>query len=603
MQAIILAAGMGKRLGELTSGNTKCMVEVNGIKLIDRMLKQLSAYPLTQIIIVIGYKGKELKDYIRVHFQNLPLIFVENLIYDKTNNIYSLWLAKDLIAKEETILLESDLIFEDKVLDLAINSHYKNCSLVAKYEPWMDGTMVRIDDESNIINFIPKKAFKYNDIDYYYKTVNIYKFSKEFLNDHYLPFLNAYIKVLGENEYYEQVLRVITLIDSVDLKALPITGLKWYEIDDVQDLKIAETIFAEPKIKLEKLDKANGGFWRYPSLINFNNTVNPYFPPVILKEELMNNLPELIKNFPSSKNIDRIILKKYFNIKEEYIRINNRLDYELLNYLKKTNKKIGVLGNYDYIKTEETKDIIFLSPTEKNFTYNIENIKSLIEDYNIEILLIYNPDNISGNFIKNKNLFSLLEWTKNRNTTIIINESLFDFVNVKEESSLIKNEILEYYANLIIIKNLSYAYGIPGLSISIFASSKEQNLSIFEEDFNMTSLAEYYMQIFGKYEKNFIHSIKKLHETKTSFYRKLKKLKSLCIIESETNFFLCKISSAINIDNLLDYMIENNIYIKKNSLPIYPADSNYIKIGILEEDKNNHLIKILEEFENRYLVK
>lgn len=81
--------------------------------------------------------------------------------------------------------------------------------LVTKYESWMDGTMVCINDERNIVNFIPKKAFKYSDTDFYYKTVNIYKFSREFSTNHYVPFLNAYLRVLGNNEYYEQVLRVI----------------------------------------------------------------------------------------------------------------------------------------------------------------------------------------------------------------------------------------------------------------------------------------------------------------------------------------------------------------------------------------------------------
>ena len=64
MQAIILAAGMGRRLGEKTRDNTKCMVEVNGVKLIDRLLGQLAGLDLQRVIIVVGYKGKELREYI-----------------------------------------------------------------------------------------------------------------------------------------------------------------------------------------------------------------------------------------------------------------------------------------------------------------------------------------------------------------------------------------------------------------------------------------------------------------------------------------------------------------------------------------------------------
>ena len=143
MQAIILAAGMGRRLGEFTANNTKCMVEVNGIRLIDRLIAQLKPLSLSRIIIVIGYEGEKLKAYINSKYPNDHIEFVQNPIYDKTNNIYSLWLAKTFIEEEDTLLLESDLIFENDILKIALESPYQNCALVSKYETWMDGTMVR----------------------------------------------------------------------------------------------------------------------------------------------------------------------------------------------------------------------------------------------------------------------------------------------------------------------------------------------------------------------------------------------------------------------------------------------------------------------------
>lgn len=83
MQAIILAAGMGKRLGELTKGNTKCMVKVNGIPLIDRTMAQLSKQPLNKVIIVVGYKGQELKEYLGQEYNGMSIQYIENPIYDK----------------------------------------------------------------------------------------------------------------------------------------------------------------------------------------------------------------------------------------------------------------------------------------------------------------------------------------------------------------------------------------------------------------------------------------------------------------------------------------------------------------------------------------
>ena len=175
MQAIILAAGMGKRLGELTRNNTKCMVEVNGIPLIDRLLRQLANCELTRIVLVIGYKGEELRKHVGDSYRGIPIVYVENKLFDKTNNIYSLWMTRDLLVSEDTLLVESDLIFEDSIFDLVLNNPSENLAVVDRYQAWMDGTMVCLDSDLNIINFVPKKMFNYQELHTYYKTVNIYK--------------------------------------------------------------------------------------------------------------------------------------------------------------------------------------------------------------------------------------------------------------------------------------------------------------------------------------------------------------------------------------------------------------------------------------------
>ena len=279
MQAIILAAGMGRRLGEYTKNNTKCMLSINGEKLIDRTLTILSNLNVTKVIIVIGYKGENLKNYIGNRYHRLlDIEYVNNPIYDKTNNIYSLSLAKEKMIKDDTLLFESDIIYDESIVKKLIDNTWPNLALVAKWEYWMDGTVVKIDNENNILSFVSKDMFNFHDTDDYYKTINIYKFSKEFARNKYIPFLNAYCQAWGNNEYYEQVLKVLTFLNRTELKALPISDEKWYEIDDIQDLDIAETIFSDEQNIAQKYHKRYGGFWRFPKLLDFCYLVNPFFP-------------------------------------------------------------------------------------------------------------------------------------------------------------------------------------------------------------------------------------------------------------------------------------------------------------------------------------
>ncbi|MBP5743029.1 MAG: phosphocholine cytidylyltransferase family protein, partial [Paludibacteraceae bacterium] len=320
MQAVILAAGMGKRLGEYTKSNTKCMVEVNGVKLIDRVIKQLGSLNLKRLVLVVGYQGEKLRNYIGDRYDDVIKIeYIENPVYDKTNNIYSLALAKNVLCEDDTLLLESDIIFEDKVLQTIVENPNPNLALVDKYETWMDGTMVCINDKNEIVNFVPKAAFRYEDVDSYYKTVNVYKFSKEFSRDVYVPFLDAYSKVMGNNEYYEQVLRVITYLHKSELRALPLAGEKWYEIDDKQDLDIAEALFAEEKDIIHKYYGRYGGFWRFPKMLDYCYLVNPYFRNSRIIDEMNANFRTLIGEYPSGMKVNTLLASKCWGVKEEYI--------------------------------------------------------------------------------------------------------------------------------------------------------------------------------------------------------------------------------------------------------------------------------------------
>lgn len=606
MQAIILAAGMGRRLGEYTSENTKCMLKVNGVRLIDRMLHQLEKLNLTRIIIVIGYKGNNLKDYIVSRYGNLKIDFVENTVFDRTNNIYSLWLTKDLMSQSDTILLESDLIYEDSILETAVNCKYDNAALVSKYETWMDGTMVRIDDDKNIVNFIPKADFKYTDTDSYYKTVNIYKLSKDFINNHYLPFLDAYIKVMGQNEYYEQVLRVITLIDKCGIKALPITGMKWYEIDDVQDLRIAETIFADPKEKLNKIQKCYGGYWRYPNLLDFCYLVNPYFPQKRMIDEMKANFEILLREYPSGMGVNSLLAGKYFGVKQKYIVVGNGAAELIKSCMENLSGKIGVTYPTfeEYPNRCDDASLVKFYPDNKDFSYSAEDLIAFFDDKDISVLLLVNPDNPSGNFIESEGLFKLAIWTQQRNIRLIVDESFVDFSDEGLNNTLIKNEILEKFVNLSVMKSISKSYGVPGLRLGILASSDTSLIDRIKKDvsiWNINSFAEFYMQIFGKYEKDYDLACKKFRVERDIFQKELSDIPYIRVIPSQANYFLCELSNGIlSSDLTLKLLTEHNILLKDCSKKsgFNRSSDQYVRIAIRNRNDNSILTKALKNLYN-----
>ena len=377
MQAIILAAGMGKRLKELTQDNTKCMVKVNGVSLIDRMLHQIERKQVNRIVIVVGYEGKKLIDYIATLGICTPITYIENPIYDKTNNIYSLALAKDWLCEDDTLLFESDLIFEDAVLDELVSDSRDTLALVDKYESWMDGTCVKLSADDTIEAFVPGKKFKFNEIKEYYKTVNIYKFSREFSKTHYVPFLDAYQKALGTNEYYEQVLRVITMLDDPVIKAKRLNGQKWYEIDDIQDLDIAESIFTpDSDEKVSLLQGRYGGYWRYPKLLDFCYLVNPYFPSQKMKDEIRANFDTLLTEYPSGMRVNALLAAKQFNIHQENILVGDGAAELIKSLMSQLKGKTGFIRpTFDeYPHRYAREDSVDFIPANQDYSYTADDV-------------------------------------------------------------------------------------------------------------------------------------------------------------------------------------------------------------------------------------
>lgn len=599
MQAIILAAGMGKRLGEYTKNNTKCMVAVNGTRLIDRLLRQLSELHIKRVVIVVGYEGNKLMEYLGYERDGLCIEYVNNPIYDKTNNIYSLALAKEKMIEDDTLLIESDLIFDDGMLRLLMDNPYPNIALVAKYETWMDGTMVKIDEDNNIVNFVTKVAFNYSEVDKYYKTVNIYKFSKEFSKNKYIPFLEAYTKSVGNNEYYENVLRIISFLNSEDLKALSITNEKWYEIDDKQDLDIAEALFSTPDDMLKKYYSRYGGFWRFPQLLDFCYLVNPYFRCSKIIDELEANFRILLGEYPSGMKVNTLLASKCWNVSEDYIIPGNGAAELIKALMENIDGKLGVVRPTfeEYPNRFDEAQIVSFVPQNRDFRYGVDDLMTFFGKNTINALLLINPDNPSGNYIKITEVFRLAEWCEAKHIRLIVDESFVDFSEDWKISSLLDDKYLEAYPHLTIIKSISKSYGVPGLRLGILACADKQLIARLKQQvsiWNINSFAEFFMQIFTKYEKDYHKACAKFIEVREAFLKDLSTIPYLHVMPTQANFVLCEVLSPFSANQLALTLLKNsNILISACSAKKGIEPNKYVRLAVRSLSDNNRLIEAL----------
>lgn len=600
MQAVILAAGKGARLGELTESNTKCMISVNDKTLIEHTLEKIERSGIEKVVLVVGYQKDNLINYIQSKKWNLNIEYVVNEDYETTNNIYSLFLAAKNLEDDDTIIFESDILFDENILKDLLADDRKNLVAVDKYQSWMDGTVVKINDSNAITSFVPKEFFDYNEVDSYYKTVNIYKFSKEFSAGIYVPFLKAYSQALGTNGYYEQVLRVILTLENCNLEPFIVNDRKWYEIDDIQDLRIAEAIFEEcPSKKLKLFESRYGGYWRYPKVIDYCYLVNPYFPPQKFIDEISHSFKTLFSEYPSGLKTQNHLAAKLFGIRESQITVGNGAS-EIIKILPEVLKgKIGMIfpSFNEYLEVFTEDRVEKLLPNNKNFSYNTQDLLQLAE--RCENILLINPDNPSGHFIPKEDLITLLDKLSSKGKNLVLDESFVDFSDKGEENTLITPSILEKYPNLLVIKSISKSYGVAGARLGVLACSDQKIISEVNKKlpiWNINSFGEYFLQIIGKYQKDYRNGCKSLTDERNWFYKELNKIPFLRVIPSQSNYFLCEVESNWSSTKLVEKLLfDKEIFSKDLKGKIGLSEGQYIRLAIKSRKENEFLLNNLRD--------
>ena len=600
MQAIILAAGMGKRLKELTRNNTKCMVQVNGVSLIDRLLHQLDGRKLSRVVIVVGYEGQKLMDYIGTLDIQTPIVYVNNPIYDKTNNIYSLALAKDWLCQEDTLLFESDLIFEDEVIDLLVNDQRDTLALVDRYESWMDGTCVKLAEDDSIVEFVPGKRFKFEERDEYYKTVNIYKFSRHFSETHYVPFLEAYSSALGNNEYYEQVLRVIAMLDDPGIKAKRLSGQMWYEIDDIQDLDIASSMFApDEDERLSLIQGRYGGYWRYPRLKDFCYLVNPYFPPKKLVDEIKSSFEVLLTQYPSGMRVNSLLAARNFGVHQENILVGNGAAELIKSLMGRFEGATGIIRPTfeEYPNRYGGEEVVF-TPDNDDFSYTADDLMDFFGAKDIRNLIVVNPDNPTGNYIPKVDLLRLIDWAGERNIRLVVDESFADF-SVEQDNSLLDQALLERHPWLYVMKSISKSYGVPGLRLGVLASGDREAVAEMKKDvaiWNINSFAEFYLQIEQKYEKDYTAALERIRAERQRFETALAGLAGLRVIPSQANYVMVELQTGMSARELTRRLLTGyGILVKDLSAKVRRQGKQYLRLAVRDTRDNDQLIAALRQ--------
>ncbi len=596
MQAIILAAGMGKSLRELTKEQAKCMIEVSGVSLIERMLHELEELPLERIVVVVGFQKEKLVSFIETLNIKKPIVFVENENYETTNNIYSLYCAREYLAEDDSLLLESDSILEKSVLEGILQNANQRVAVVARPRRWMNGAFVSLDKDLRVEAFITADNYRYAQQGDYYKTANIAKFDKEFLVKCYIPYLQAYCSAWTNNSQYESILKVIPLQDKMLIHAHILKDELWYAINDIQDIDIAESIFAKGEEKLRLYMKRYGGYWRYPKMLDYCYIVNPYFPNERFMDEMKANFDVLVRDYPSGMGVNSLLAAKYFGLRSEQIVVGNGTAELIKSFMEQMKGKVGMIYPTfeEYPNRLKKEQIVPFPALTEDFMYNVDDLMNYYDDKDVEAVIVVNPDNPSGHFIIKDDLIRMAAWAEKKGCQLVVDESFVDFADCEESQTLLEQEILDKFTTLIVLKSISKSFGVPGLRLGILATQNTKLIEYIKKDvaiWNINSFAEYYMQIIEKYKEDYEMAMDMFRESRKRYIEKLNQIKQLRIFPTQANYVLCEVQGGMTSTTLADKLLnEHNILIKDLSKKEGFKGKHYIRLSVKDDKENDQMI-------------
>lgn len=318
-----------------------------------------------------------------------------------------------------------------------------------------------------------------------------------------------------------------------------------------------------------------------------------------MKDELRANFDTLLAEYPSGMYVNSLLAGKYFGIKQEFVVVGNGAA-ELIKVVMEehTRDKVGVIyPTFDeYPNRLHPEQIVAYIPQNTNFTYAADDLMDFYADKSISLLLLINPDNPSGNFISKQDVLRLASWCEGMNIRLLVDESFVDFTTGYADNSLLHNDILLQYPTMMVMKSISKSYGVPGLRLGVFASSDVDLIARIKKEvsiWNINSFAEFYLQIYGKYEKDYAKACQKFIAEREMFFRELTRISYLHVIPSQANYFLCEVIDKYTSAELTQKLIEHDVIISNCGLKSNMRGRNLIRLAIRSREDNSKLVDIL----------
>jgi choline kinase len=380
-------------------------VEVGGQPILLRALQALATQGVEEVVIVVGYKADVIRRRIGNCFAGMDILYVDAPRYATTNNICSLWDAREY-CDEDVLLVEGDVVFDASVVASLLTEQGSSLA-VAPFQPSFSGTAVRLDREGRVKEFALKadQGDQFDTVDAF-KTVNIYLLREPLLRSQLLPRLCRQVERGHLGDYYESILRDLVADGSIaDLVAVDVSGSRWYEVDDHRDLDVAEFLFMDREAQFDRIQQLHGSYWRY-GIVDHSYLYNMHFPPQAMLDSFLGELPEIVTNYPVGQHELMRLMSEWTGARADHLVIANGAAelIKLLGQQSITRLTIPVpsFNEYENVLTVDQLNRFPLDP--ETFELDVDAFADSAIDSGSNFAVVVSPNNPTALSVKRADL-------------------------------------------------------------------------------------------------------------------------------------------------------------------------------------------------------
>lgn len=589
--AVILAAGFGRRLRPLTNTVAKSMIPVDGRPILFRLIDQMRSLGVAKIVVVVGHLADDVVRAVRREFDDSSIEFVFNDQYSQTNNIFSLWLARQHLVGR-CLLIEGDLLLKDSVFQ-RLQSLEGNWLAVSKCRSYMNGSCVELGPDEQITHFDVSST---RDAELPFKTMNVSLLSAELVLESLVPRLDEQIHLGNVNAFYESLFKDAMREDHAVFQGLVFDDSQWSEIDTVADLKDSATKFGPPATRLESLARMHGGLWRV-GVQDHCYLQNPYFPSAALKRRLRDLIDDVASLYPPGHDVVSGYLSAYLGVPAHRLVVGNGSSGFIRAIGSRVCRGMAVptpsFNEYEACAPPSKLMSFPLHPAE-DFDLDLDRYARFVADRRPDVTVIVSPNNPTSRAVTRPELLQFLQQTARLDMMVVVDESFVDFTEDPFDQTLIP--LVGKFPHLVVLRSLGKSHGVGGLRLGFVCSANVEYVHFFlqhTEIWNINSLAAEFLRLLPEHQNEFLSSCQNVRDDTFQLYQALLSQPGLEVLAPAANFLLCRSTETMAAELAARLLDEHNILIKVCDKKSMPDSDRYFRIASSSASNNQVLCQAM----------